>query len=296
MTPERRLRLKSQKKLLAYIRKNKKAFLAFQGVHRVDAGYKFIEGQMTDKLCIRFHVYKKHRPSYLGESIIPAAINGFETDVIVSNPINNSRQGVPYNPLIGGIEVENANGINSGTLACILYDNNNQLVGLTNRHVLVSSNTQPNDPVIQPAKIIVSNADIIGNMYRVSAQYDCATFLINNSRAVQPLVIYGFQSPISQQTAIPVYGDRVKKSGMISEITYGIIDGSSTEGWFSIVSDPQADNQGPIVQEGDSGSLWVLSSNVETVAVGLHYQSNPDFTRAFAFSINLVLNKLGLHF
>lgn len=280
------------------IRQKRKEYISYRGVHYVDIGYKYKDGVKTDEICIRFHVNKKHSKKFLKQDAIPSKLDGINTDLIVSNIILNSRNGVKYNVVKGGVQIQNAYMKEPGTLGAVMYDSTGNLVGLSNYHVLYGNVGRAGDQIIQPEAVIVNQNDSIGNLLYGNSKYDCAIFQINNLRQKSPSQIVGFNNSLNN-SANPSHGQALKKSGAISDITYGIVDGVSFDGSgsFNIVANPIKPNPSNMVATvGDSGSLWIFDDGNDNTAVGLHYASDTNWARAYAYNIKLVCQQLKISF
>lgn len=295
MTSEEKARLKKQRQMLNWIRGKRRQLKAYPGVFQVAVGLKKTNGVLTDEWCVRFHVSEKLSKDELGAAAIPDFIEGVRTDVIVSNPRKNSRDGKRYAKLKGGIHVQNINSSESGTMGCMAHDEQGRLVGITNEHVIYYNGTAMDEKIVQPGNPGSPNANIIGKLYRVFPPLDCAAFLINNSRPVDPKFIIGFNAPVTKPVK-PIVGGHVKKSGVMTEITYGIIEDLINDHWMTIGPNPsRADPEDPISMNGDSGSIWVADISEETRPVALHSQGNSS-NIATASNIFSVLKKLNVQF
>jgi len=286
---------KNQQELLKILRKHYKKLLNLPGVQYVDIGYKYKDGVPTGEDAIRIHVSMKHPVSFLKSNKIPKKLGGIKTDVIVSKQVLDARHGQRYSNISGGIEIQNAYIAERGTLGMVLTNDFNQLVGLTNHHVIVGDSGRRGEPVIQPQRTFVSNNDVIGTVDRWSYELDSATFILNNKRNSLPGIVGLSQSVNS--VINPEMGMPVVKSGITSEITFGIIDGVSVNHSFSVIpnSHKPADFEA-IAASGDSGSVWMLDDDTPSVAIGLHYASRTDGTRAYAYNISRIMRVLNLHF
>jgi hypothetical protein len=282
--------------MLKVLKKNYKRYFDYRGVFYVDIGYKYKKGIKTEEICIRFHVNKKYSKDFLKGKFIPEVIDGYKTDVLISTPNNNQRIGERYNELNGGIEIQNPFLFGSGTLGGIFINENNEIVGLSNYHVLVGKHGRLNDEIIQPKVDNINNDDIIGNLYKWNEKFDCAVFKINNKRLNNVGRIIGYESKITR-TRNPILGELVKKSGIATDITFGIIDGiNSAEGSFNIVPNiEKQSNSDSLTEHGDSGSLWVLDMDTSCEVIGLHYQGDIDNKRAYAYNIKDVFKQLNIN-
>ncbi|HMG68366.1 MAG TPA: hypothetical protein VK588_11800 [Chitinophagaceae bacterium] len=280
--------------LLRTLRRNQKKYLSFRGVHYVDIGYKYKNEKRLEKICLRFHVHKKLQKKFINLDAIPSLLHGIKTDIIVSNPIPQSRYGTSFTTLTGGIEIENPYEGSRGTLGAILLNSENRPVGLTNYHVLFGKNGQLNDMVVQPAKLQPPREDIVGIITGGTPQLDCACFIINNSRDIDR-GIFQASANLANKLA-PTHGLLVRKSGVATDVTYGLIDGIGADNSFSIVNHPVKANDGNILSSaGDSGSIWVSDSD-PSLGVGLHFIGDVDGRRARAYDLGAVMIALSIHF
>jgi len=283
--------------MLKILEKNYKKYLNYRGVFYVDVGNKYKKGKRINEICLRFHVSHKHSKTFLGKDIIPKIIDGMKTDVIISHPVNHQRIEQRFEELSGGIEIRNSDLFGSGTLGAIFLNENNELVGLSNHHVLVGDDDlgRRDDDIIQPNLHNATTDDIIGKLNNWDKKYDCAIFTINDIRANKLGFIIGFQNQISGFKD-PEINDLVKKSGVATDITFGIIDGISADDSFSIVLNPAKSKPGDIIaSSGDSGSLWVLDQDTSTIVVGLHWGGDTGPLKgAKAFNINKVMKSLNI--
>jgi hypothetical protein len=282
--------------MLKTLRRSYKRYLKYKGVHYADIGYKYTNNTRTDQLCLRLYVHRKHTKKFLKADAIPKRIEGIKTDIIISNPKLHPRFGDRHDNLRGGIEILNSYLFDSGTLGAILYDANNNLVGLSNHHVLYGGKGQDGDTIIQPKQDVAQPTDIVGNLITGSQKYDCAIFSVNANRNSEEARILELTNKI---TAVqdPTHGLPVKKSGIASDVTGGIIDGVGVDGSFCIVQNPARPNPNNVLATfGDSGSIWVLDDGLGDVAVGLHYAGEQDGSKAYAYNIRLVTKTLDIHF
>jgi hypothetical protein len=271
----------------------------YPGIIYIDMGYRYRDGEPTDDLAIRVHVYKKRRESELeDDNIIPKQIDNWPIDVIQSAPkLQNSPADERSDPVMGGIAIGNTRYLKGdsrmdGTLGMVVYDRKTgQPMGLSNYHVLVWNDGQEGDPIAQP---LTSNAeDVVGILERWYQPFDCAVCTLDRGRDVSSAFLD--MSPRSA-TAIaePIVGMRVTKSGLTTGVTFGVIDGV-TRREFTIVPDPDKMPRGAEISAGgDSGSVWLAADT--SAAVGLHYAGEldptPEGERAWAYRMVDVAREL----
>lgn len=290
----------AQNLLLDYLATYVKTFFTYQGVHYVDVGYKFIKDKLIPNLAIRIHVRKKLPLHRLNPSqIFPQVLGHIPIDVIQSHPFPDQssieHRNIRYDPLVGGIAIQNSRYNNLGTLGCVLNDQSSRApIGLSNYHVLVGDSGQQGDQITQPAT--KNPQDIIGELSCWNKDLDCAAFLINSSRKIRPAIV-GLTRYIPGAIE-PLIGMSVTKSGLATGVTHGMIDGVSLDE-FTIIPkrlDPATPYE--ISAPGDSGSIWLEKTTGK--AVGLHYagEKDPDpiAERAWAKKMTKVCTALNLTF
>jgi hypothetical protein len=214
---------------LAMIRPVKEAIedelLQRPGVVGVDIGYKEVGGRRTDELAIRVLVEKKWDVPQ--EQRIPSMIQDIKTDVIQRGRITFLVDTTRYNPLVGGCSIGTCGGFGTGTLGALVRDRNTgQLMALSNWHVLVSGASGGVYNVAQPGPGDNGSCsgDIIGQVARsvINEYVDCAVVALNlGARNLQcSIQDIGFIG-VSSVTSI---GNRVKKRGRTSGLTWGDVD------------------------------------------------------------------------
>ncbi len=258
---------------LDVLRRNEDRLRGFKGVHYIDIGFRYVNGQPTDELAIRVHVHEKRLESELAASeIVPEEVEGVPIDVIQSNPqLQQNPRDQRFDPLVGGIAARNTRHPFFGTLGAVVFDAvSGAQMGLSNHHVFVGNTGQAGDNIAQPAT--VNQADVIGTLTRWSLQLDAAVCTLNNSRVISTGIV-DFPGDATG-AAEPLVGTGVAKSGRTTGTTFGIIDGvSSTE--FTVVPDPNRPAPGgEISMGGDSGSVWLRVA--DSAAIGLHYAGEAD--------------------
>ncbi|TLD42298.1 MAG: hypothetical protein JETT_1413 [Candidatus Jettenia ecosi] len=282
--------------LLNILEKHEQELKAFEGVHYVDVGYKFKDGNpIDDILSIRAHVLEKKKLDELDPSqVIPPRIEEILTDVIQSNPeipflskeaANNLKETATnwlvsnklFDPLRGGIAVWNPRYAFPGTLGMIVFDaRTSEPLGLSNHHVFVREQGKQGDPIKQgninmdpPEPDAVT---VVGTLIRSDEGLDCAVCTFNNTRKISKEILRYSQKPTGVRR--PLLGMHVTKSGIASGVTYGTIDGVGLRG-FTVIPDPARPSpNGEISMGGDSGSVWLDVASFK--AVGLHFAGERD--------------------
>ena len=277
------------------LQKHLPALKNLRGVHHVDLGYKYKAGRIRQEIAIRIHVYRKHSKSLLGDAVIPREIEGIPTDVIVSHPVKHSRRGKRFPSLTGGIVIQNIFNPDRGTLGAVLFNENNERVGLSNYHVLFGDKGRAGDAITQPESAQVIEEDIIGTLVNGVEALDCAIFRLNEMRPADEGILDLCPTILDHVT--PRIGDAVVKSGVTTEVTFGIIEGRSPDHRLTISANPRKPNpEKRLASPGDSGALWMIDEGDVHFGVGLHFAAEADGTKAYAYALPEVNNALRIHF
>lgn len=266
-----------QEKMLDLLKTYAQSLMAFSGVHYLDVGYRYLRGRLLPHLAIRVHVHQKQPLNQLESSqVLPRFIHQIPVDVIQSNPklnltpLKNPRYG-RFDPLIGGIAIQNPRFDTIGTLGCTVKDQlSGDPLGLTNYHVLINGSGESGDSVTQPASR--AKEDIIGQILRWDESLDCAVFSLNDSRQFNHGIL-GLEIEPSG-TADPIVGMAVVKSGLTTGVTYGMIDGVSFDEFTVVPELSSSSFKDELSAPGDSGSIWL--DRLTGKAIGLHYAGETD--------------------
>ena len=281
--------------------------LEMPGVVGVDIGYKEVGGQTTDELAIRVLVEVKRDVS--PRERIPRMFENITTDVIQRGQIKFMVDPVKYDPLVGGISLGACSGPpGTGTLGAIVRDlATGQLLGLSNWHVLVAGVTgQYNIAQPGPGDGGVCPTDVIGQVTRsaINEYVDCAVVAING-RIAQPRVVYTGYLAGAQGCQ---YGDRVKKRGRTSGVTWGDVDTTDATITFSDAGATRtfrhqigiwraAGVSDFFLQPGDSGSVvtrWNNTVCALAFAASIGNPFFPDGAYAYANPISAVMSALNI--
>lgn len=284
-------------------------FLELPGVVGVDVGFKEVQGQRTDELAIRVLVERK-RDDVPDAERIADSIEGIRTDVIQRGRIIFMADGSRYDPLIGGISIAACGGPpGTGTLGAIVQDTaTGQLMALSNWHVLVYGvSGQIN--VAQPSPIDggICPSDVFGQVTRsaINEYVDCAVAQITSRTARASVAEWG---SIAGSTVAQI-GDRVRKRGRTSGMTWGDIDtvdatlsvdeAGTTRTFKNQIGIWRADGVSNwFAQPGDSGSV-VFHPSSSRIS-GLVFAGSagnpflPDGAYAYANPIGAVMSALNV--
>lgn len=213
-------------------------------------------------------------------------------------------------PLFPGVSIAHQ-ASTAGTLGAFAYNANNELVILSNNHVLCADGCSIGDGILQPGPIDGGRSYPNDMMARLSSflgldfqgvnHVDAATAVVMNGVQCVPRYCGGELAGICQD---PVAGLRVCKIGRTTGFTRGIVRAIEVDGVEvrygnrTVVFDNQieiAGLDGAFSDGGDSGAL-ILDSNRR--AVGLLFAGTPEAAGktavTYANPIDAVVNTLGL--
>lgn len=291
-----------QEALLNTLRRHERELKAYPGVHYVDVGYKFENGEPTDVLAIRVHLGEKKPESEVEPSqVLPRSIGGVELDVVQSNPGLEQNRNTRFDPLVGGIAGGNQRHGTWGTLGAVVFDAASSVpMALSNHHVLVGPRGRKGDKIAQPFS--EDPADVIGTLTRWNLQLDCAVCILDDSRQLSTEIVDLSQGV--RGLLRPLVGMNVTKSGRTTGTTSGIIDGVTPDEFTVIPDRRNPPPNGEISDGGDSGSLWFVSTSGINLGagsgVGLHFAGEttpgPNTERAWAKWIVSVATTLNIRF
>lgn len=297
----KKVSLAEQDDLLKIVKKHEKKLENYDGVSGVSLGYVVENGKMNfDKIGILVFVPRKFKPELLDPSqIIPKELDGLKVDVIQTNPVPHATND-RFNPLVGGIYISNSRLSGGGTLSMIFKEvSSGKAVGMSNWHVLKDRRGKAGDAVVQPAWLPANATNTVGNLSKWDEILDCAYFTCNTSRSVSsPDSMYQITGKVTQSAA-PVLGTAVMKSGARTGVTHGVISSISSD-QIDITLSPNPNKPDPnneISLPGDSGSLWI-TDEATPQAVALHWggdgENTPQTEYSYARNISNILAKLGL--
>ena|GEM_PF-610358 len=323
----RPLKLKEIKKIFE---RNKYRYLNADGVMGVDIGYKIEERNkrvLENTLAIRIHVHQKKEENILPPiQIIEKEIDGVITDVIQANLTQQGYRDFTVsdlrtlrrNTLIGGISIGGADKESYGTLGAVVFDvEKDTPMILSNHHVLRDANNpnQLGTEIFQPAiphlyEDFTEEECIVGKLTRTGVEdgLDCAVAEIKNRTGINRIYKLGEIKGVIP----PRLGLKLKKSGVKTDITYGVVDGIYWTGYANqdakkenrflknvihIIPLIGLDSEEEISYPGDSGSIWVTEN---MYAVGLHFTGenfyNNPIEFALAYPITYVMKLLKVTF
>lgn len=293
------------------------------GVVGIDIGHKYVHGEKTENIAIRFFVEEKREVP--ANERIPSEIQGVQTDVIERKIVLHPRRvsvaeletkvdAGTYDPLQGGISIGTCRVVGScvfvGTLGAVVTDNaTGDPMMLSNFHVMcVDNNWSVGDTIAQPSRVDGGSCPtgVVGQLQRASlgGQVDCAVARITNRDHICEIVEIGAVAGTADATIdMPV-----RKRGRTTELTFGEVDsidltvrvpfddpdcgiagvGTVTfRNQIGIVVDASQSTQ--FGDGGDSGSVVVDS---DRNVIGLYFAGSPDGTFGVANPIQAVLDAL----
>lgn len=137
------------------------------GVVGVGFGLKEVDGRTTDQVSFRVYVTaKKLRSALKADEVIPAEYEGIPTDVlpaIEDEPLH-CEDLARHNQLVGGISIVTRDNLELGTLGFFATIDgevgHNNVVMVSNHHVLSAGAPRRGDPVYQPALIMNASGNV----------------------------------------------------------------------------------------------------------------------------------------
>lgn len=311
----------TQQQLEAY-RKALAAYGHRENVTGVDIGYRYKDDKRTDELAVRVHVKEKLDDDWLENNAekLPPDIDGVPLDVIQA--VYKSRaeelglQAVGartdrVNPIQPGVSVSHPN-VEAGTFGALVHDRRTgRPCVLSNWHVLVGSMAVvPGEPIVQPGRRDGGRAprDTVGNLERMMLDQDgdAAVAILNGGREAHPE--QWETGVVIEQVRAPQVGEILEKSGAMSNVTRGRVDGVGQyklrypnnvgqveiDGFKIVAVEDGNPNKEEISSPGDSGSVWYGSEDHQ--GVGLHFggerNPNPREEHALACYLDRVLTRL----
>lgn len=134
-------------------------------------GLRYKNDILTDDLCLITYVQKKEKMEVLSEDdLVPSYIGGVNTDVIeIGRPVIHQSRLDKWRPAPGGVSIGHY-AITAGTFGVVVKDaTSNELLILSNNHVLANSNSAPiGDLILQPGPADGGDtySDVIGRLNR----------------------------------------------------------------------------------------------------------------------------------
>lgn len=317
--------------LQQYIRQNAAYFLAKENINSIGIGYKYVNGQQTEELCLQFTVDEKMSPSSLealDQFTIPASIEiagmvvptdvvqrSYELSYTIVEELTSNARKERQDPVCPGVSFGNARS-GAGTIGCIVYDRaNDQPYLLSNWHVLHGLGGRLGSKTVQPGPHDDNRIDqnVCGKLVRshLGLAGDCAISSIEG-RAFND-AIFELNTPV-KKLVDPQLNDILVKSGRTTGVTYGKVTrtnvvvsmnyggtiGVQNIGCFDIgIAEKYPPPKGEISKPGDSGSAWLVVEHGKTTPLlaGLHFageSSNNPHEFALACYPKSVFEKLGI--
>lgn len=305
------------------LREAEARFLHLPNVRAIDYGIPRHDGVLRpEERAIRIHVHRrlgkddvkaaaKHRLTEL----FPESIQGIPIDVLELGPVRPQRSvvverlgrstttGRVSDPLEGGVGVGPLTVWRAGTMGAVVVDRvSHAPMALSNHHVLWGSTGGRAQRIIQPSRLEGGSiGNVIGENSRhaLTRSLDAAVAVLTGRRAIS----------VSQRglgslrgLAVPELGSRVRKSGLASGLTSGIVTGTNlvqevrtlgvVRRFRDVVFIEPEQSWQEVSRAGDSGALWV---NAQMEAVALHFAgTNRPSEKAFGLDLTAVLRALGV--
>ncbi len=277
-----------------------------EDVTAIDKGFKYKDEKRTDQLVLRLHVRQKKPDTDLdSKDVFPKEIMGVPVDVIETEfGPQQQAPGLPprgdrREPIQPGISIGRKGKVGTvGTFGLVVYDKRESFACiLSNAHVLAGAKAKKGDPITQPGNS-ASKDDVVATLERwVHAEKaDAAIARLNGSRAVHGDV-FGIEL-ILAGARMPKCGEEVAKSGLMTGVTQGIVDGEGfykgqdIHGFKIVPKEGAGTTEAILSEEGDSGSVWYSPQTGE--ALGLHVRGNHPYypEAAYACAMPTVLKLL----
>ena len=244
-----------------------------------------------DNIVLRIRVKEKKDPDRLGDDVIPAMLDGVETDIVEGTGLAPADRGSrmplcrtdPCDPLVPGVSIGVPGG-SAGTLGMFVDHPSGGLCILTADHVIAPRGDENGLPVCQPdPKDYPGNGDnSIGRAYKRLPANGVALVRCDTERKIEHVPV-GAEARL-RGTRPPRIGDILEKSGRATGITRAkVSDVGAYRGCkpgFELV--PVDDSTNEISKGGDSGSIWYDPETYEAIGVHCRGDGDDDFLREWA--------------
>jgi hypothetical protein len=265
------------------------------GVTGVDYGFRYVDGVMTGDAGIRFHVARKISLTELSASaMLPRSIRDVPVDVVEGRyRLHSGDPRLPQSPLAPGLSVGNITTYETGTLGLFVRGGDpSRRYMLSNWHVLAGgADATAGDEISQPGPMHLGPnparpVAALDRYLALSEQFDAALALLSDEVRIDEALFDLDIRPTS--VGDPELGMGLVKSGAVSGVTRGVIDG--VEGVYQL--DYSSFGYGPlwmqgfrvtrgggatsatISEAGDSGAAWVDERS--STVIGLHFAGEDD--------------------
>ena len=243
-------------------------------------------GDMIDweDIVLRVRVKEKKDPDRLGDDMIPAMIDGVETDIVEGAGLSPADQGSrmplgrtdPCDPLAPGVSIGVAGG-SPGTLGMFVDHPKGGLCILTADHVIAPRGDEWELPVYQPGPTDhpSNRYNPIGYSYKRLPAHGVALVRCDTGRKIEHVPIAA--EARLRGTRPPRIGDTLEKSGRTTGITCAKVSAvgipyRNCKPGFELV--PVDDRTSEISMGGDSGSIWYDPETYQ--AIGVHCRGDGD--------------------
>ena len=280
-------------------------------------GMKRCAGQPTGELAIKVYVRKKVPNARIAaDALIPTIIAGYPTDVEEIGVVRAHSSGGRTPKIPCGEPIANVNGVEEGTLGCLVVTDGRECL-LTCNHVIANLNNA------QVGEQIVYHDTATNTLSQIGALWKWVTLLLDDPSAVNevdvavaelnPLgcVIHKLiRIPLSLPPRDVSVGDMVQKYGAATgAVTHGVVDAINADVFVEF----QGKMSGATVvrrglfrkqilirgtepkfgDQGDSGSIVLLSGTNQPV--GLYFAGDPVSGTYYANPIRSIVQALTLN-
>ena len=245
-----------------------------------------------DDIVLRVRVKEKKDTDRLGDEVIPAMIDGVETDIVEGAGLAPADRGSrmplgrtdPCDPLVPGVSIGVACG-SPGTLGMFVDHPQGGLCILTADHVVAPNGNESGLTVYQPGPPDhpIDRHSSIGYAYKRLRANGVALVRCHAGRRIEHVPV-GAEASFSG-TRVPRIGDILEKSGRTTGITcakvsaVGVTSVDCKPGFELVPVDDRTDE---ISMGGDSGSIWYDPETYEAIGVHCRGDGDSDFLTEWA--------------
>jgi hypothetical protein len=215
-------------------------------------------------------------------------------------------------PVPIGTSTGNEGECSAGTIGARVKDSGGNVYALSNNHVYAMENTAvPNSAILQPGLFDTKCSFNPGNVIGALSSFVPIIFSTSASNTVDAAIASTDVSLVRRSTPSGGYGkprsttvsafagQRVKKYGRTTRLTYGRVDGINAtilvdydSGTAQFVDQIVVKSSNAFIRSGDSGSLLVTAG--KNKPVGLLFAGSTNGRMAIANRIDAVLNAFGV--
>lgn len=268
----------------------------YTGVRHVDVGYRYVDGQRTDKLAVRLFVAgpKLARSQAKAKNLAPKSVAGLPIDVVALTRARPAPSALatpePAGDLLGGLGIGQT-AQSAVTLGVVVHS-----LAFPGPQILTSHEVGYENETVLQFGLAGSRSRPVGHVVNWQPSNMCALVQVDGIPSVYDAVR---DLPNVRKVAEPVdisvlFANRVslQKYGYGTQRTEAILDGGeASDGTVALSA--LVDGHPPVAGPGDCGSIWMTSDGM---AVALHYGSRDSDGAALAQTMHGIRDLLGLSF